>query len=550
METIYRPELVFTSREYVEEFARLTGLPCEELTAFKPERLALHELIIRITADIVVPEGEDEETFGRNFRQIAAKIHDHYITAHMDLIERSYFDLRLRANAIIRKCLTEALDRPAVSPKSHLFPFNLFAKQKRASARQMSLQEFAYDVVAGFKAAGLSAVDLLERAVYKSLYRVLGKIAANCGSIGSDQELLTNLISQHVCNHYGSQIVGQAIAPLIEAAIVQEGYTRISHREFPILISLKGASAAGKSSLRPMLKQVMREQGIEPDDYVTISPDVWRRMLLDYESLGPASKYAGHLTSRELIAIDGKLDRYIRYKANRDKAIPHFLVDRFRFDSFSSEQVATVLHNTYAKYVSTIYMYFIVTPPEETVERGWQRALERGRYKAVEEFLGHSVEAYKGMPKILFKWLAYRRPEYRYFFLDNNVPRGTFPKTIAFGNQNEITIFNPVAFADIECYQKINIHAELRTEVYPPGEIMAIARNLGFLNECIKRITVVNFVDEASGTSYVRVQNGIFDVLDMVTLYRVLGDKRVAAVFGEIAPQILIDRTVTCVRPI
>ena len=105
---------------------------------------------------------------------------------------------------------------------------------------------------------------------YKSLYRVLGAIAGSQGRIGADQDLLATLVSRHVCNSYGSQVIGQMIAPLVEAAIEQEGYTRIANSASPILISLKGASAAGKSSLRPMVKQIMREQGIDPDSYACL----------------------------------------------------------------------------------------------------------------------------------------------------------------------------------------------------------------------------------------------------------------------------------------
>jgi hypothetical protein len=243
----------------------------------------------------------------------------------------------------------------------------------------------------------------------------------------------------------------------------------------------------------------MREQGIEPDGYATISPDVWRRLLLDYESLGPHYKHAGQMTGRELMVIDGKLDRYIRQKARRDGAIPHLLVDRFRFDSFESEKVARVLHDTYARYVDTMIMYFVVTPPEETVERGWQRALERGRYKAVEDFLGHSVEAYSGMPKVLFKWLSNPRPEYRFFFLDNRVPKGTFPKTIAYGTQGTMTVVDPLALVDIERYQKINIHATTAAGVYPDAEAMRIENNLDFLRDCIRKIPRVEFVQGSEG---------------------------------------------------
>lgn len=541
LETIFRPENVFSSLDQVEELAGLTGLPHEQLTVFRPTRLALHEVIIRVTADIAVAEGEEEEVFGRNFRRIAATIRDDYVAPQTAAIEDVYADLRRNTEPLVRQILAATLFPPPAPPAPRSW-FSRFGKAKTPPASSESAGEREQRIIAAYKAAGLATDDPLPRAVFRSLYRVLGAIAVKRGRVGADQELLARLVSEHVCNSYGSQLVGHEIAPLVETAIEREGYTRIPNRTAPILISLKGASAAGKSSLRPMLKQLMREQGIEPDGYATISPDVWRRLLLDYESLGPAYKYAGHLTSRELMVIDGKLDRYIRSKANRDRAIPHFLVDRFRFDSFSSDQVARVLHDTYAKYVDTMYMYFIVTPPEETVERGWQRALERGRYKAVEDFLGHSIEAYTGMPKILFKWLAYRRPDYRYFFLDNRVPKGSFPKTIAFGNQTEMTIVDPVAMIDIERYQKIDIHAGSPAAVYPPPPVMAAARNCGFLKECIRRIAVVRFVDRA-GTAYLLARNGVFEVLDAATLDRQLHDAEIAAVIAEIAPRLFAGQS-------
>ena len=91
--------------------------------------------------------------------------------------------------------------------------------------------------------------------------------------------------------------------------------------ETPLLMSLKGASAAGKSSLRPMLNEVMSDHGMAAEGY-----------------------------------------------------------------------------GTYLRHVDTLFMYFVVTPPNATVERGWERGLRTGRYKAVEDYL------------------------------DNSVPKGTFPK--------------------------------------------------------------------------------------------------------------------------
>jgi hypothetical protein len=538
LETLFRPECAFAGVGEIDELVALTGLPHEELAAFRPQRLVLHEIIIRVTADIVVAEGREEEDFGRNFRHIASKIHDDYLMPHMDEIAAAWADLGRRSDALVRELLTETLFSPPPPSVAKQGWFSRWRVQTRPAASPESPAERDYRIIAAYKTMGLAAQDPLRRAACKSLYRVLGAIAGKRGRLGADRDLLAKLVSRHVCNSHGSQMIGELIAPSVDAAIEREGYARVVTREKPVLISLKGASAAGKSSLRPMLKQVMEEQGIAADGYATISPDVWRRQLLDYGSLGPARKYAGHLTSRELMVIDGKLDRYIRDKANREGAIPHLLVDRFRFDSFTAEKVGRVLHDTYARYVDTMVMYFILTPPEETVERGWRRALERGRYKAVEDFLAHGVEACRGMPKLLFKWLASPSPDYRYVFLDNSVPKGTFPKTIARGDRSGMVIYDPLALIDIERYQKININAGSPQEVYPPAAEMAVAANCGFLSECVRRIRNIDFVDRDSGIAYLRARQGRFEVLDAALLARATSEPEVAAALGEIGPEI------------
>ena len=539
LETIFRPECALTGVDEIDELAALTGLPHEELTAFGAQRLALHEIIIRVTADIAVAEGEEEEDFGRNFRRIAGRIRDAYVAPRLDEIERVHADLGRRAESLVRRILATTLFAPP-KPAARGW-LGRWRAQKRPNAESGSVAEREFRILAEYKTLGLSTDDALLRAVYRSLYRVLGAIVGKRGRLGADQDLLAKLVVRHVTNRHGSQLIGALIAPCVDAAIAQEGYVRVATRAAPVLISLKGASAAGKSSLRPMLKQLLREQGIEAEGYATISPDVWRRQLLDYESLGPARKYAGHLTSRELMVIDGKLDRYIRDKADREHAIPHLVVDRFRFDSFTAEKVARVLHETYARYVHTMYMYFIITPPEETVERGWRRALERGRYKAVEDFLAHGVEAYRGMPKLLFKWLASPRPEYRYVFLDNRVPRGTFPRTIARGDRSGMVIYDPLALIDIERYQKVDIHARTPAELYPLPAEMTVAANCGFLKECVRRIGTIEFVDRETDTPYLRVRQESFEVLDAALLARLMSDAEFAAVLDQVLPQVAAD---------
>jgi hypothetical protein len=287
----------------------------------------------------------------------------------------------------------------------------------------------------------------------------------------------------------------------------------------------------------------MRDQGMVAEGYATISPDIWRRLLLDYGSLGEAYKYAGRLTGQEVRVIDSKLDHYIRGKAERQGAIPHMLVDRFRFDSFSTESISKVLHGTYVRHLDTLYMYFVVTPPHATVERGWERGLQTGRYKAVEDFLYHSVEAYVGMPKILFKWLANARPAFRYEFLDNSVPKGTYPRTVAFGTQGEINIVDCAVFVDIVRYQKINIRAKTPGDVYPTGPAASVQNNLGFLRQCLSKIPTVNFIDPKTRATYLSVHAGSFRVLDRELLARQLEDPERAQIFAQLAPDLSLEKT-------
>ena len=537
LETIHRTANVSSDLAEIPELRALTGLEEEELVAFRAERLMLHELIVRVTADILVHEGEQEEVLGHNFRRIVLKILADYLSPHLPAFQQAFDRLRESIRGRAREILEAAF---AVEPEAgDPEPVSLLARWlgKRSAPRpqdRRSLEERHHDAIQDIKQRGLAARDELEQAVYKSAYRVLSSIAAVQGHIGVDREVLTMLIARHACNDYGSRLIGNLLAPYVERAIEQEGYDRVPLADEPILISFKGASAAGKSSLRHLLRHTLQDLGMPPDRYGTITPDIWRRLLLDYEALGEAYKYAGRLAGKEVKLIDAKLDRYIRDKAQRDGTIPHLLIDRFRFDSFSSDTVPRLLDGTYAKYVSTMHMYFVITPPEATVERGWQRGLERGRYKAVSDFLGHCVEAYDGMPRVFFKWLASPQPRFKYVFLDNSVPRHTPPEVVAHGTREVLHILEPLGLVDIERYKKINTAATCPEEVYPGGDVLAVANNCTFLRQCLAKVPEVRFVDATSGKTYLRASSGRFAVADLALLHAKRQDAEHAALLAAL----------------
>ena len=531
LETIFQAPNVTTNYDEVQELAGLTGLKPEHLVGFTSERLVMHELIVRVVANIHIPEAEHEEDFGINFRRITNDILEQHIAPLYVSIEEEFQHLAASLKSQIDRILIEEVmlePTPAPVVKKNFWPWD---KKTTPQKPPLSSEEIQFKAIKQLKKTGLAHTDPLLKAVYKSSYQILGSVASTRALLGNDRDFMSRIVCRHALNNYGSFMIGKLIEPAIDAAVAANGYQLLHRVEKPVIISLKGASAAGKSTLRPLLKQTMAQRGIESSLYGIISPDIWRRQLLDYDSLGPHYKYSGRFTSNEVNIIDSKLDRYIRRTGLQNQTIPNILVDRFRFDSFSTEQVQKVLHGTYAKYAHTMYMYFVITPPEETVERGWLRGQQRGRYKSVEDFLGHSVEAYQGIPKLIFKWLAHTRPRYEFTFFDNTVPKGQFPATSVTGNQKGMQVFDPMVFINIERYQKINIYARSLDQVYPNAERMAVSNNMAFFNQCLRRFPSVSFSNSPEQTAYLHIHQKTYTVEDQAALNQQRQDAQLDQLF-------------------
>ena len=114
---------------------------------------------------------------------------------------------------------------------------------------------------------------------------------------------------------------------------MQVKVTGLPPQEEAVVMNVKGAPASGKSTMRPLQKVLAGKLNWPWDEFALISPDIWRKFLLDYGALGAAYKYAGTLTGHEVEIIDKKLDRRMANRAAKGE-IPHLLIDRFRFDSF------------------------------------------------------------------------------------------------------------------------------------------------------------------------------------------------------------------------
>jgi hypothetical protein len=515
--TIFRSENVFTSIACAAELRSLTGFELSELVVFRPQRLALHELLIRVTADFAVPDGTRIGDLGLNFREIARLLLSRYLEPQMDSIVGAYDRARQDAKRIIDGALS-SLGR-----------------------------DWGPEQIAGFEQSAASTGDYIEAAAYKSIARTMSALFATQGQAWGTRELIAAMAIDLTSNLSGSECIGRAIDPLLRQAASEQGYRLLPRQEHPVVLNTKGPSASGKSTLRPLLKKLAGDIGIQWSDFALISPDIWRKQLLDYALLGSAYRYAGAFTSDELQIVDQKLDRYMANKHRRGQT-SHLLIDRFRFDSFAPDS-GEAGSNLLTRFGQSVYLFFLITPPDMLVERAWTRGLEFGRYKAVDDTLAHAVEAYSGIPDVFFTWVRRSDKRIQFEFLDNSVRLGERPRTVAFGDNDTFNVLDVKGTLDIQRYARIDVDAAAAEFLYPVGALLAPEKNTEFLQRCVKVFRRVNFADQATGQVYLRIECGKTLLKDVAAFRSAMISPDTLAAIRTVAADAFADSVPETQRP-
>jgi len=101
LSSMFQPENVFSSIETATELSDFTGLAIQQLVFFRPERLVIHELLVRVSADIFVSDGTRYEDLGINFRNVVGRILSAYIEPEMTEICDLHVALAQQARSII-----------------------------------------------------------------------------------------------------------------------------------------------------------------------------------------------------------------------------------------------------------------------------------------------------------------------------------------------------------------------------------------------------------------------------------------------------------------
>ncbi|MET3693697.1 hypothetical protein ABID43_003248 [Methylobacterium goesingense] len=539
--TVFRPEHVETTLADAFEMSDVSGLPLTSLVRFRARRLVVHEVLIRVMADFSVPMGETYGDLGVNFRAIVSALLRGGIASHADAIDAHLAEIRARADALLEAEIAAMLGlgrAPAASPPRRAGWAALFGSRKPASPRPPADPEARAEAhLAEWQDRAAASGDPLAMAACAALRGVVASVIGRRGFLIRDPALLRTLAVTLVSNGHGSLSLGERIEPWLETVVAREGFVRLDPQAAPVIMNVKGSSASGKSTIRPHQRALTEALGLRWSDFALITPDVWRKFLLDYDSLGAAWRYAGPLTGHEVEIVDRKLDGYMARKADAGR-ISHLLIDRFRFDSFAVNPGTETGSQLLTRFGQQVYMQFMVTPPDATVERAWKRGQQFGRYKAVEDLLAHNVEAYTGMPRLFFTWALRADKAVHFEFLDNSVAEGERPRTIAFGTNGCMNILDAGYLLDIDRYRAINIQAREPGAVYA-GVPPRAAVDMRFLRDCIRRMTTIRFADHQTGRVLARLERGRLaslapEAADGGTIRRLLTDLRVPPAAGTI----------------
>src|SRR5882762_7819655 len=104
--TIFQPQNFLTSVAAATELQLLTGFPLCELVAFRPHRLLLHEVLIRVMADFSVPDGSRIGDLGINFREMTNRLLSRHIEPVLPSIIAEYEQVRRRLSDEIGSALS------------------------------------------------------------------------------------------------------------------------------------------------------------------------------------------------------------------------------------------------------------------------------------------------------------------------------------------------------------------------------------------------------------------------------------------------------------
>src|SRR5262249_56688784 len=143
--------------------------------------------------------------------------------------ERSRRDARALGTQELETTACSRIKRATDADRRSRWTF-LFGKPNRfGKAKQQppppaeSAVERERHILAEWSTKAETTDNRLEAACFHALARIATAISAHRGRLPASKDLLTELAVTLVCNDYGSELIGEAIDPLIQEAVAREG---------------------------------------------------------------------------------------------------------------------------------------------------------------------------------------------------------------------------------------------------------------------------------------------------------------------------------------
>ena len=142
------------------------------------------------------------------------------------------------------------------------------------------------------------------------------------------------------------------------------------------------------------------------------------------------------------------------------------------------------------------------------------------------------------MPGLFFTWAQRDDKRVHYEFLDNSVPLGERPRTVAFGWNRAMNVLDVRRMIDVVRYRKLDINARSPEALYPDRFSVAAENCTDFLRQCVRDLELVNFADQASGRVYLRMRDGRAQWMDRDAVHAACADADTRAGLLAVAPHL------------
>jgi hypothetical protein len=107
--TLFQPDNGGVSYQAACEASRLCGLPETELACLSVDRLIIHELLLRVTSDLYVPDGPNYADLGISLRSMVDIIYQRHISAKMDMYRQQFDHIKTQIRTELHHILTRSL---------------------------------------------------------------------------------------------------------------------------------------------------------------------------------------------------------------------------------------------------------------------------------------------------------------------------------------------------------------------------------------------------------------------------------------------------------